>query len=42
MAKYPCVVIDDEGMARKLLKAMLEAYCPDLEDVAICQPVLKQ
>jgi two-component system LytT family response regulator len=36
MAKYPCVVIDDEGMARKLLKAMLEAYCPDLEVVAEC------
>lgn len=36
MAKYDCVIIDDEGMARKLLKAMLEQYCPDLQVVAEC------
>jgi two-component system LytT family response regulator len=36
MAKYPCVIIDDEGMARKLLRAMLDSYCPDLEVVAEC------
>jgi two-component system, LytTR family, response regulator len=36
MSKYPCVIIDDESLARKLLSAMLEAYCPELEVVAEC------
>lgn len=36
MEKYPCIIIDDEGMARKLLKAMLDEYCPELEVVAEC------
>jgi two-component system LytT family response regulator len=36
MASFPCVIIDDESMARKLLKAMLDTYCPDLEVVAEC------
>lgn len=36
MTNFPCIIIDDEGMARKLLKAMLESYCPDLEVVAEC------
>lgn len=36
MSNFPCVIIDDEGMARKLLKAMLDSYCPELEVVAEC------
>ena len=36
MANYPCIIIDDESMARKLLHAMLQSYCPELEVVAEC------
>jgi len=33
---YKAIIIDDEEMARTLLKGMLELYCPNIEVQALC------
>lgn len=33
---YKAIIIDDEEMARSLLKGMLELYCPNIEVQALC------
>lgn len=35
--KIKSIIIDDESMARQLLKAMLEEYCPEVEVLASCE-----
>jgi len=35
--KIRSIIIDDESMARQLLKAMLEEYCPEVEVLASCE-----
>ncbi len=32
-----CIIIDDEPNARKLLQAVVQQYCPQLEIVALCE-----
>ncbi|MBL7700916.1 MAG: response regulator transcription factor [Ferruginibacter sp.] len=33
----PCIIIDDEPKARKLLQSVIEQYCPGLQIMALCE-----
>jgi two-component system LytT family response regulator len=33
----PCIIIDDEPKARKLLQSVIEQYCPELQIAALCE-----
>jgi two-component system, LytTR family, response regulator len=36
---YPCIIVDDEPKARKLLEAIIKEYCPTLTLLEMCEDV---